>query len=107
MVEGTGVGLSNTAGSLVVGAGAAVGGGREDGTRVLPYSSFVDRGTPAQLHSSYEEEVARSLMAFSSQSNWSTVGGSYSSSTHGSVPVATIAATHGLTSYPDASDATR
>lgn len=50
VLEGTRVGLSNTAGSSVV--GAAVGGSREDGARVLPYSSSVERGTPAQLHSS-------------------------------------------------------
>lgn len=109
---GSGELVSVMAGSGVISravevAGAAVGPGMEDGSRVLPCSSSVDRYSPTQLHSCHESEMPWSLIPFASHSDWSTVGGSYTSSTHGSVPVSTIAATHGLTSYPDASDAAR
>ena len=92
---------------VVEGAGAAVGAGRGDGARVPLYSSLVKRDVPVQLHSSYETEPVRSMIPFSAHSNWSTPGASYASFTHGSVPVSTMAATHRLTSYPEASDATR
>ena len=92
---------------VVEGAGAAVGAGRGEGARVPLYSSLVKRDVPVQLHSSYETEPVRSMIPFSAHSNWSTPGASYASFTHGSVPVSTMAATHRLTSYPEASDATR
>ena len=106
-LSGDGEGASVVSLVAEAGAGAGVEPGGGDGARVYSYSSFVDRCVPSHLHSSTEEEALRSESAFSLQSNLSTVGGTYTSSTHGSMPVSTMAATHGLTSYPDSSDATR